>query len=641
VTDPARQPWLHDLVCALSATTQVWCGPDGDVGAAAGPRGAEGVYEGDVRVLSAVLLDLDGVRPVPVLTAPDGADGQLAVAVARHLGDPAPDPTVRVERRRRLAGGRLEERVTLRSAATVAVRTLVRVRLVSDLAPMDDVKQGRATRSLAPGAPLGWSGPDVRVEVGAGGADVVLDETGAELRWPVELAPGQAWTATWWVRAHDAAAVLQAPPAPAGWGAAVRIDSDDVRLQRWVSRALADLEALRLAPVASPADVVVGAGAPWYLTLFGRDSLWTAQLLLPLGTDLAASTLRALAARQGRRDDPGATEQPGKVLHELRRAPADWGEFQLPPVYYGTVDATSLWVRLLHDAWRAGLPDAEVEALLPQLEAALAWQEGPGDADGDGFLEYVDTTGSGLANQGWKDSGDSVQWRAGGLATAPIALCEVQGYAYAAAVGGAELLEAFGRPAAGHRAWARRLRTAFRERFWVGGPQGWPAIALDARKRPVDSLTSNIGHLLGTGLLDAGEEAVVAGHLASPALAAGFGLRTLSSDDAGFSPLSYHGGSVWAHDTAIAVAGLVRGGFDAEAAVLVDGLLAAAESFAYRVPELHSGDARTDVPAPVPYPAACRPQAWSAAAAVAVAAACAEATARGGTALPRTRAAWR
>jgi len=367
----------------------------------------------------------------------------------------------------------------------------------------------------------------------------------------------------------------------------------------------------------------------------------TAQLLLPLGTDLAASTLRALAARQGRRDDPGATEQPGKVLHELRRAPADWGEFQLPPVYYGTVDATSLWVRLLHDAWRAGLPDAEVEALLPQLEAALAWQEGPGDADGDGFLEYVDTTGSGLANQGWKDSGDSVQWRAGGLATAPIALCEVQGYAYAAAVGGAELLEAFGRPAAGHRAWARRLRTAFRERFWVGGPQGWPAIALDARKRPVDSLTSNIGHLLGTGLLDAGEEAVVAGHLASPALAAGFGLRTLSSDDAGFSPLSYHGGSVWAHDTAIAVAGLVRGGFDAEAAVLVDGLLAAAESFAYRVPELHSGDARTDVPAPVPYPAACRPQAWSAAAAVAVAAACAEATARGGTALPRTRAAWR
>jgi len=273
VTDPARQPWLHDLVCALSATTQVWCGPDGDVGAAAGPRGAEGVYEGDVRVLSAGLLDLDGVRPVPVLTAPDGADGQLAVAVARHLGDPAPDPTVRVERRRRLAGGRLEERVTLRSAATVAVRTLVRVRLVSDLAPMDDVKQGRATRSLAPGAPLGWSGPDVRVEVGAGGADVVLDETGAELRWPVELAPGQAWTATWWVRAHDAAAVLQAPPAPAGWGAAVRIDSDDVRLQRWVSRALADLEALRLAPVASPADVVVGAGAPWYLTLFGRDSL--------------------------------------------------------------------------------------------------------------------------------------------------------------------------------------------------------------------------------------------------------------------------------------------------------------------------------------------------------------------------------
>ncbi len=335
-----------------------------------------------------------------------------------------------------------------------------------------------------------------------------------------------------------------------------------------------------------------------------------------------AGTLRTLAARQGTAVDPATAEQPGKILHELRSTSLVLEEegLALPPLYYGSVDATPLWVCLLHDAWRWGMPSDEVEALLPAAEAALAWMVSHGDADGDGFLEYVDETGHGLANQGWKDSGDSVQWRDGRLATGPIALCEVQGYAYEAAIGGAALLDAFGRPGGARwRAWADELAARFRKAFWVRTPEGsYPGIALDRDKAVVDTLTSNIGHLLGTGLLDADEERAVAQLLGSPQMDSGRGLRTMSSASAGYWPLRYHGGAVWPHDTAVVVAGLARGGFTAQAASLVDGLLEAGADFDGRMPELWSGDARTEAGRTVPYPAACRPQAWSAASSVAL-----------------------
>ena len=316
-------------------------------------------------------------------------------------------------------------------------------------------------------------------------------------------------------------------------------------------------------------------------------------------------------------------EQPGKIMHELRRGTLELPNqgISLPPLYYGTVDATPLWICLLADAREAGLPDDELLPLLPHLEAALAWMRDYGDSDGDGLLEYVDATGRGLSNQGWKDSGDSIQWRDGRLADGPIALCEVQGYAYEAAIRGGAIS-------------ARRSALDGDEWTRLGGPPlgplprvvldstdaagAYPAVALDAEKRPVDTVTSNIGHLLGTGLLDAPERSLVARRLVSPELNSGFGLRTMSTDSAGYWPLSYHGGSVWTHDTAIAISGLTRDGFRREAAELSEGLLRAAVAFDYRMPELHSGDAATDAPRPVPYPAACRPQAWSAAAAIAV-----------------------
>jgi glycogen debranching enzyme len=275
-----------------------------------------------------------------------------------------------------------------------------------------------------------------------------------------------------------------------------------------------------------------------------------------------------------------------------------------------------LWICLLHDTWRAGVPADQLTALLPTLDAALRWMVDYGDADGDGFLEYIDASGHGLANQGWKDSADSVRFADGRIADGPVALCEVQGYAYEAAIGGAAMLDAFDRPGGeGYRRWAADLARRFRDSFWCGvGPDRFPALALDGGKQRVDSLTSNIGHLLGTGLLDAEEELLVAQRIASPQLDSGLGLRTMSTANGGYSPLSYHCGSVWPHDTAIVILGLHRAGLLRYGEGLMEGLLRASTAFRQRLPELWSGEGR-----PVPYAAACRPQAWSAAAAAVVA----------------------
>nr|WP_245941655.1 glycogen debranching N-terminal domain-containing protein [Vallicoccus soli] len=614
------QPLLHDLVAALRAPTQVWSAADGQVRAS----GAQGAYHGDLRVLSRAVLLLDGEEAEHVATVPYAADDVLFVALARRLGDPGPDPTVRVERRRRVRPGRVEEEVLLRSTAAREVVTEVALAVACDLSPMEVVKQGGRREELrSPGPGLAWERDGARVALEAPGAQV--DGAAGTATWAVRLpARGEALL-RWAVTAEDPGAVVTAPASPAPEWSVPRVRADDSRLAPLLARSLDDLAGLRMAPVDAPHEAFLAAGAPWFFTLFGRDSLWAARMLLPLGTGLAASTLRVLAARQGRRVDGATAEEPGKVLHEVRAGTFEvvgdheGAVLSLPPVYYGTVDATPLWVCLLHDAWRWGMPAAQVEALLPAAEAALEWMVEHGGG-GDGFLHYVDRTGSGLSNQGWKDSGDSVRWRDGSLARAPIALCEVQGYAYEAAVGGAALLAAHGRAGADRwRAWADDLAARFRARFWVEDEEGpYPAIALDADGRPVDTLTSNVGHLLGTGLLDERESAVLAQRLVSPRMLSGYGVRTLASGSGGFAPLSYHGGSVWPHDTAIVLTGLARAGRSAEAALVVDALLAAGEAFDHRLPELFGGDARADVPRPVPYPAACRPQAWSAAAGVAV-----------------------
>ncbi|MEU8271146.1 glycogen debranching N-terminal domain-containing protein [Sphaerisporangium sp. NPDC049002] len=619
---PRLQPLLHDLVSAVLAPTSALSGADGQIR----PAGAQGLFHADSRALSEVTLLVDGREPEHIGHALTGPGGARFVSLTRWLGDPGPDPTVRVDRARQITPGAMEEAIDIVSASSATVTATFTLDLACDFAPIEAVKSGDDTRpvSAATGAAgtLAWESDGIRVTVTGEDAHAETGTgSGARLQWEVTLPPRGRATLRWKAGVEDPKAVVRAPARPVEWGRP-RVTAADHRLVRLFDQSLDDLRSLRLAEVGAPGDTFLGAGVPWFLTLFGRDSVWAARMLLPLGTDLAAGTLRVLARRQGTKLDPGSGEAPGKIMHELRRHEftVTGNGLRLPSAYYGTIDATPLWVSLLHDAWRWGMPEREVAELLPALEAALEWLAGDADPDRDGFLEYIDTSGRGLANQGWKDSGDSVRFRDGRQAVAPIALVEVQGYAYEAARHGAALLAAFGRPGADRwHAYADALAERFRAHFWVDGPHGrHPALALDRDKRPVDALTSNIGHLLGTGLLSAEESAAVAGLLASPAMAGGFGLRTMSAQDGGFSPLSYHCGSIWAHDTAIVVAGLARAGFGAEAALLAEGLLTAGETFGYRLPELYAGDAREAVLRPVPYPAACRPQAWSAAAAVTV-----------------------
>jgi glycogen debranching enzyme len=631
---PETVAHLTHLVASVLAPAAALSGDDGQIR----PVGAQGVFVGDERVLSRARLRVGGAEPAPLAAFIEGPGVTRFLGVAAGAGDPGPDPTVRVSRTRRVSSTGMAEEIRLESHATTAVRTTVSVDLGPDGSAMDLVKAGRAAdegQRLVESRPsldgphsgateLFWRTESSEVRVGGVGA--VLGTDPASLLWTVDLPPRGQVALDWSVTVTQHRAVVVAAHGPVEWARPV-VESADPRLSRLLERSLADLESLRLADVDSPHDTFVAAGVPWFMTLFGRDSLWCARMLLPLGTGLAAGTLRTLARRQGRRVDPLTGEAPGKIMHELR---VDGfrldGARRLPATYYGTVDATLLWISLLHDAWRWGMPEAEVAALLPTLDAALSWLAEHADADGDGFVEYVDRTGTGLANQGWKDSGDAIKFHNGQLAAPPIALCEVQGYAHRAALDAAAMLEWFGRPdAARWQEYAADLAARFRERFWADGPLGrFPVLALDGGKRQVDALTSNIGHLLGTGLLDADETRTVVRLLAQPALSDGYGLRTMSTLDGGFNPLSYHCGSVWPHDTAIALLGLTRCGLRDESVtvacgLLGSGLLAAAESTDYRLPELYGGDPRRAVSRPVPYPSACRPQGWAAAAAVVVA----------------------
>ncbi len=623
------QPFLHDLVCTLRAPAFVLSAKDGQLGG-----GVQGYYVADRRALSRLIVSVEGSEPAPLGHELVGGSSARFSATVRGLGDRGADPTVLVERQRGFDGLALVETIVVTSFARAPVSATLSVSASSDLAEIAAIKSGRPVEQTlrgqaCPGG-LRWDAPGgSRVELCATPPPDTVDPLTGTLGWAVSVPSGASVSVV--VRAEVSPAQVgpagQAPtvlPVHDGQAPPVaRVRCEDARLPRLLEQSLADLAALRLRDPLQPADVFLAAGAPWFLTLFGRDSIWAARMLLPLGTTLASGTLRTLARRQGTRVDTATAQEPGKIPHEIRSGPIEVSDVvRLPPLYYGTVDATPLWAILLHDAWRWGMPGGEVEALLDNLERALEWMSEHA-LGRHGFLQYADKSGSGLSNQGWKDSGDSIQFADGSLAEPPVALCEVQAYAYEAACKGADLLEAFGRAGAARwREFAARLAERFRSSFWVDSPTGpFPAIALDGRGRPVDTITSNLGHLLGTGLLDQAETDLVVEHLGSEDMNSGFGLRTMSRSSGGFNPLSYHGGSVWTHDTAIAVLGLRRVGTaraDETASRLIQGLLAAAEAFEWRLPELYGGQSAARRQAPLPYPAACRPQAWSAAAAVSI-----------------------
>jgi glycogen debranching enzyme len=619
-----HQPFLHDLITVLAAPTQLLSQRTGEIATSADRPTVQGVIHADVRVLSGLTVKVNGESAEHLATLSDGNRVQFTFVLPNIGVDVvAADPQLRLDWFRLVEPGQLTETLMISSQLPRAVEVDIDVELSADFARLELIKVGQSTNPKPIPVPaedqLAWVEEDIAVSLAAEGATFQPSEDRSRLilQWHLAVPAHGEVSVQWQLNMRDTRSVVMASTSPVRLtnliGASGRADH---RLGPWLIRSLEDLEALWMATRDAPQDGFFAAGAPWYLTLFGRDSIWTARMLLPLDREPAGRTLRTLARRQGSRVNIAAAEEPGKILHEQRRETYGFGTMSLPPLYYGTIDATPLWISLLHDAWRAGMPSAEVSELLPGLEQALVWMLDYGDADGDGFLEYQGASDRGLINQGWKDSADGIRFRDGRIASGPIALCEVQGYAYEAAMAGATMLEAFGRSGADRfRLWANDLATRFRSRFWCGqGDSRYPALALDGEKEQVDSLSSNIGHLLGTGMLNAEEELLIARRVASPALDSGLGLRTAAASDAGYAPLSYHCGSVWPHDTAVVIAGLVRAGLADYAAGLIEGLLRASVAFEQRLPELWSGEGR-----PVPYPAACRPQAWSAASAVVVA----------------------
>jgi glycogen debranching enzyme len=399
---------------------------------------------------------------------------------------------------------------------------------------------------------------------------------------------------------------------------APKVEADWDQLKLVYEQSIIDLAALRLhANVEGNEFSLPAAGLPWFMAIFGRDTLITAYQSIFIGPELARGALNALSSLQGKEVNDFKDEDPGKILHEIR-----FGELTVlgdkpHRPYYGTADATPLFLVLLSEYWRVTKDDATVHALRENAMRAVEWIDAYGDSDGDGYIEYNTRSSQGLENQGWKDSWDGVRFADGSLPGLPIAMCEIQGYAYDAKVRLAELAEQVWDDAALAQRLRREAATLFErfnEDFWIDERGGYYATALDGEKRKVDSLTSNIGHLLWSGIVPEERAPLVVRQLLSPALWSGWGVRTMSADDRAYNPIGYHTGTVWPHDNSLISAGLYRYGFREEANRIAVAMIEAAGHTSFRLPEVFAGYARSDSRVPVRYPTASSPQAWATAA---------------------------
>ena len=594
------------------------------------PGHPQGLFFRDTRIISRWELEVED-RPLEVLTA-EAREPYEAIFVARL--PPSNAQTDLLVERHRYVGDGMREDLRLRNLRADVMRVRVRLRIGADFADLFEVKESRER----PDPKVTASGEGHAFEVhldgvsGQRGVRVSAPEAEAMpdgLAFWAELPSHGEWNTTLLVQPSiDGVGVTSAFPA----GGSIDNAPPVLRLRAWrtgsptvktsdpelgltLRRSMEDLGALRIVDPEHPESIAVAAGAPWFMALFGRDSLLSSYMALPLDPDLALGTLRALARMQGSKVDPRTEEQPGRILHETRLGrgfPLTHGGGS---AYFGTADATPLFVVVLGELQRWGIGCDQIQALLPHADRALEWIDRYGDRDGDGFVEYQRATPSGLRNQGWKDSFDGVCFADGQLAEPPIALCEVQGYVYAAFVARAHFAGEAGDADAAQR-WAGRaaaLKSAFNERFWLPD-RGWFALALDRDKRPVDALASNMGHCLWTGIVDEDKADAVAERLLSPEMFSGWGVRTLASSMTAYNPMSYHNGSVWPHDNALIVAGLMRYGFVEQASRVATAILDAATAFGHTLPELFCGLPRDDYDVPLPYPTACSPQAWAAAA---------------------------
>ena len=623
----------------LNGSTFCVCDDGGDVDGAAA---ASGFFAWDTRFLSRSVLTLGGVRLDPL--SHDHAVPHLASFVLRNrlTGDLRPNELV--VRRERFVGDSMEEQVVVVNHGRRRVDVELGLELAADFADIFRVK------SLEPGFCLPADGalPQPRAAERADDGTIAFSDgplgdrtvvhlsepferSGGVVRFALSLEPGAQWTLVVGVEPLLAGAA----PLPVG-SFAPRLEEERRRarrsLERWRSsapvlsapwgdlvhvwnRSLADLASLRMRVPELAEGQLFAAGAPWFMAAFGRDAIVSSLQTLLMGPEVAAGTLRILAAAQADADDPERDAEPGKIVHELRRGKAAlaWSDR-----YYGTIDATPLFLVLLSELWRwTDDPTLPLELEGP-ARRALAWIDGPADLDGDGFAEYEQRSSRGLPNQTWRDSEDSMAFHDGTLAATPIAPVEVQGYVYDAKLRLAGIAREIWQDeilAESLENGASELRRRFDAAFWVE-ERGFYALGLDRDKRQIDSVTSNLGHLLWSGIVEGGRRDAVADLLMSDDLWSGWGVRTMAVGEAAYNPLAYHDGTVWPHDNSLVAWGLARSGRPQDAARILQGMVEAAAHVGYRLPEAFAGFARQDTRIPVVYPTASSPQAWAAGAPV-------------------------
>ena len=618
-----------ETVSILDGSTFVVSDRRGDIDA--GPDQPHGLFFRDTRFLSKWILTLQG-RPLQVLSTDDVDYFSAQFFLYPPTGTIYKNPELSVIRQRTVGDGMHEDVILLNhSGDTVAVD--VRLEADSDFADLFEVKdalkkKGERYHEAREGSLiLGYRRDDfVRETAIVPSMEAVIDESGLAFR--VEIPPHGEWQTC-----IDATPVAgSAPPIRHGHGStgdpkphmklslrewldqAPELESSWDKLGHIYWRSLVDLAALRFYPEILPEASVPAAGLPWFMALFGRDSLLTSYQALPFAPELAETTLRVLAARQGTQIDDFRDEEPGKILHELRVGElVHFGERPHSP-YYGTVDATPLWLVLLDEMERWTGNTELVRELEPNARAALGWIEEHGDRDGDGYVEYQRRNEeTGLENMCWKDSWNSILFSDGTNSKLPRAVCEIQGYVYDAKRRCARLaLDFWHDPQLAVRLEreAAELKERFNRDFWIPKRKSY-ALALDGDKRQVDSLTSNIGHLLWSGIVDDDKAPAIVRHLMSDRMFSGWGIRTMAEGEGGYNPIEYHNGTVWPHDNSFIAAGLNRYGHGKDASRIAFAILDAATYFDWRLPEVFAGYSRTLTQFPVEYPTASSPQAWA------------------------------
>ena len=622
----------------LDGSTFCICADDGAI-----TEGAHGFYADDTRFLSRLALRINGEPPMPL-----SAGKVEYFAAAFFLRNPLAGGLGVDElliRRERFVTDDLQEHVVVTNLAGDAVGLELAFELASDFADILSIKH----HDFALGDPdlAGALPPPVELIAGDTPQSAYLHDpggrlstevhssrpaavTGSALWFALELGPHAEWAVRLTFRPHSGRA------RPGRTFRVRHFGEQRARIQRslrawnmrvpqlrasWpdlgqaYARSVSDLAALRMRG-SDGVGLLPAAGMPWFMTVFGRDTVITCLQTLVFGPELAHTALRVLAELQAEHDDPGIDAEPGKIIHELRRGRAAEVWF---PRYYGSVDATPLFLVLISETWRWTGDDSLVRELEPAMRMALRWIDESGDRDGDGFVEFLRRSEHGLVVQSWKDSPDSQRFADGRIAEGPVAASEVQGYVYdakrrcaelaRAVLGDVALAERLERDAAG-------LKERFDRAFWVERAGGFYALGLDGRKRQVDSRCSNMGHLLWSGIVPDARVSDVARTLLDAPLWSGWGVRTMSAEDEAYRPLAYHNGTVWPHDNSLIAHGLSLRGETEAALRILRSTLEAAGFFDGGLPEVFAGLARRDTPFPVAYPTASRPQAWAAGAPV-------------------------